>query len=431
MSVIALRVASVVDHPDADSLRIYRFEGPGVEPVQVIANDERAFAVGEVVAVALAGTTLLDGVRIKRTRLRGIDSYGLAMEPVDVEPGTDLSEGRCQVEATLDHARLVKWTSIELLHDVRKTVAERAAERGNAPPRVRYRAKVKLHGTNGGVQVLPDGRVAAQARSEVLHGARDNMGFRAWVARRKQLFAALARPEGLVVLFGEWCGDGIQKGVSISNIGRRIFAIFAAQIGDHEVEAAHLITDPDALRALVPEHDELVVLPWYGEPLEIDFAEPAAAVATLNAWVERVESEDPFVLDVFGVSGAGEGLVLYPQLETDERDALCELLFKAKGERHRVRKARQAVEADPEAISSIEAFVDTFCTPARFEQGLAETPGGGLDRRAIGPFLAWVGQDVRKEGRAALEAAGLDWKQVSRAVSDAARRWLMARIEAG
>ena len=95
MSVIAMRVSSCSEHPNADSLRVYEFEAPGHEPVRVIANLENVYQCGDVVAVALIGSTLKDGLKIKKTRLRGVDSFGMSMGRVDSECGTDLSEEFC------------------------------------------------------------------------------------------------------------------------------------------------------------------------------------------------------------------------------------------------------------------------------------------------------------------------------------------------
>lgn len=430
MPIIAMRATSAVEHPDADTLRVYTFEAPGHAPRQIVANQDFTYEVGEVAMVALIGTTLLDGVRIERAKLRGVESLGIAMGPTDAEPGTDLSEGRCEPERSLDEGRLVKWTSIELLHNVLGDVRAKAELAGAAPPTIEYRAKVKLHGTNCGVQILPNGGVVAQGRNQLLTEEKDHMGFAAWVLSNVSLFEALAEADRHLILFGEWCGSGIQSGVSISQIGRKIFAVFAAQIGDHLAEAATLITSPEAIAALVPSHPDVHVLPWYGEPVKVSFADPAAAAEALNAAVSAVEDNDPWVQEVFGVAGTGEGIVLYPQLASAARDDITALMFKAKGDKHRVRKSKKAVEIDPEVLRSVEAFVETFATEARFEQGLAEACPDPATMKHMGGFLKWVGQDVKKESAADLESASLEWKQVAKPLTTAARKWFMAKLAA-
>ncbi len=432
MPILAMKVTAVADHPNADSLRVYTLEAPGRAAVQVVANQEHTYAVGDVAMVALAGTTLLDGTAIRPVKLRGVSSRGMAMGPVDAAPGTDLSEGRCQPERSLADGQLLKWTKIELLHNVRGEALARAEALGEPPPVVTYRAKVKLHGTNSGVQVTPDGGVIAQARNRVITPAEDNLGFAAWVLANEPAFAALARDRHLT-LYGEWCGPGVQRGVAVTRLDRRVFVIFAAMLGDPAREAATLVIEPEALAALAPTHPDVFVLPWHGAPIAIDFADPETAVAKLNAEVEAIESIDPWVRETFGFEGVGEGLVLYPTLggeRATDRDAITSLMFKAKGERHRVRKAGAAVEVDPAVARSIEELVETFVTDARLEQGLAEACPDGASPKALGAFLKWIGQDVRAESGDALAAAGLEWKAVGRAVTHAAKAWFLARARA-
>jgi RNA ligase len=82
-------------------------------------------------------------------------------------------------------------------------------------PTITSRAKVKLDGTNGGVQIFADGRVAAQSRTQIITPESDNLGFATWVSQNIDYFTQLASPEH-ATLFGEWCGQGIQKRTAIS-----------------------------------------------------------------------------------------------------------------------------------------------------------------------------------------------------------------------
>lgn len=425
MPVIAMRAVSATKHPNADTLHVYRFESPD-RSVQIVANQENIYAVGDVAAIALAGTTLLDGTKLKRAKLRGVESQGMALGPVEAEVGTDLSEGRCKPEVELAQGRLLKWTSIALLHNVAKDVRARAEIDGSAPPKVTYRGKVKLHGTNAGIQISKHG-IVAQGRNQLLTPESDNAGFAAWVVDNAEAFQSVVQ-ERHVTLYGEWCGPGIQKGVAITGIDRKIFAVFAVQLGDHHVEAAELVIEPDAIAKLIPKHPDVHVLPWYGEAVDVDFADLAPAADTLNAVVEQVETKDPWVEAVFGVEGTGEGLVLYPMIDSTDREDITALMFKAKGEKHRVRKARKAVEIDPAVVASVEAFVSTFVTEARLEQGFNEACPKDATMRDLGAFLKWVAGDLQKEGGADLEAAGLTWKNVQKAVTEAAKKWFRQQL---
>ncbi len=325
----------------------------------------------------------------------------------------------------------IAWASIELLHNVVRLLTA-LNEEGQAFPVVRYRAKVKLHGSNCAVQVGPDG-IAAQSRTTMLTPQADYKGFAAWAQAHTAYFRGL-RP-GLVV-FGEWCGPGVERGVAVAQAPNKLFVVFAVR------DAERVVHEPDDLRALLPDvangaaaPAEMHVLPWEGEPFTLDFgarAQLEAEVAALNLRVTEVEREDPWVRRSFGVSGVGEGLVLYP-IEVDGRPApvdpagLAALMFKAKGEKHRSAGTKEAVQVDTEVVASVEEFVALMVGEGRLQQGLGTVCGGVASPRDTGKFLTWLVADVRKESTAELAAAGLQWAQVEKAVQARARAWYLAQ----
>ncbi|HWO26286.1 MAG TPA: RNA ligase family protein [Kofleriaceae bacterium] len=327
----------------------------------------------------------------------------------------------------------VAWSSIELLHNVVRTLGH-LHEQGRPFPTVEYRAKVKLHGSNCAVQITEAG-LAAQSRTSLLTPEADYKGFAAWVRRHEAYFQAL--PRGLVV-FGEWCGPGVEKGMAISAAPTKLFVVFGIQIG------GRIAYEPDELRALLPEAGapaELHVLPWEGAPLRIDYGARAsldAAAAELNARVAEIEREDPWAKRALGISGLGEGLVLYP-ISVDgaappaDPEGLAQLMFKAKGEKHRTAGTKTAVAVDAAAVASIDDFVALMVTEARLQQGLAAVgaaaaAGGDAPRdpKLTGKFLEWVVADVRKESVAELEASGLTFAQVEKAIRVRARAWWLS-----
>lgn len=318
----------------------------------------------------------------------------------------------------------VAWSSIELLHNVVRTLGH-LHELGRPFPVVEYRAKVKLHGSNCGVQVTAAG-IVAQSRTSLLSPEADYKGFAAWVRRHEAYFQAL--PAGVVV-FGEWCGPGVEKGMAISAASSKLFAVFAAQLG------GRIAYEPDELRALLPEAGapgELHVLPWEGEAIRIDYgSRPAldAAAAELNGRVAEVEREDPWVRRTLGISGLGEGLVFYP-VGVDgapppcDPEELAQLMFKAKGEKHRTAGTKTAAAVDAAVVASVDELVTLMVTEARLAQGVSEV--GGRDPRLTGKFLEWIAADVRKESVAELEASGLTFAQVEKAVRARARAWYLS-----
>jgi tRNA-binding EMAP/Myf-like protein len=302
MPVIAMEVKSAQNHPNADALNLYTFEAPGCDSVQIIANSENIYSVGDIVAVALTDSVLKDGTKIKPTKLRGVYSYGMAMGKVEAQSGTDLSAIYCQ-KTVAESVQIQSWPSIELLYNLRRSL-----EAVGETPKITYRAKIKLDGTNGGIQIFPDGRVAVQSRSQIITPENDNLGFAAWVSQNIDFFAHLASAEHATI-FGEWCGKGIQKRTAVSECDRKIFAVFAVQFGGESGKLAKLEIRPDKIAEFLPKHPDIFVLPFYGEPIIVDFADRAqleSAVEILNQAVNTVETLDNIYLDQKQLCGGTE-----------------------------------------------------------------------------------------------------------------------------
>ena len=295
MPVIAMEVKTAQNHPNADALSLYIFEAPGCDSVQIIANSENIYSVGDIVAVALTDSVLKDGTKIKPTKLRGVYSYGMAIGKVEAAIGSDLSALYCQ-QTVAESVQIQSWPSIELLYNLRRSL-----EALGETPKITYRAKIKLDGTNGGVQIFTDGTVAVQSRSQIITLENDNLGFAAWVSQNIDFFAALASAEHATI-FGEWCGKGIQKRTAVSECDRKIFAVFAVQFGGDYGKLAKLEVRPDRIAAFLPKHPDIFVLPFYGESIVLDFGDRTqleSAVEILNQAVNTVETVDPWVKETF------------------------------------------------------------------------------------------------------------------------------------
>lgn len=455
MKVIAMKVASVEDHPDAESLKIYWFEAPEHENRLVIANLENVYDVNDLVYVALEGAILKDGTKIRATKLRGIKSYGMAMGKIDKPDavvGDDFTEQFCQepdekIDESNSHLSksgisVIKWTDIESLFNIRRDL-----KAINFSPLITYRAKIKIDGSNGSVMLTPEGKIAAQSRTKIITPQDDNAGFAKWVNDNIDYFRALDfrshdadnKQKETVTIFGEWAGSKIQKRTSISKIDRKIFAVFAIQYNQDNKETT-LCDDPIAIRAKLPEHKDIFVLPWLSGPISLNYASTEQlenAIKVINKLVADIEVCDPWVKETFGVEGLGEGLVMYPQYEhiggetfaVTTRDKYSKYVFKAKGEKHQVVKTKKAAQINPEVAASVGEFANLFATQARLEQGVTTVCNNEFNMKHLGGFLKWFVADVKKESAAELEASGLEWKQVNKVVMTAAREWYQAKVK--
>lgn len=335
---------------------------------------------------------------------------------------------------------LVAWTEIESFHNIRKFVKS-YSENLNGNSTVRYKCKVKLHGTNAGVQVHTDGTIVAQSRTTILTDGADNAGFAKWVKENEVAWKAVAPG---YIYFGEWIGPGVQKGVACSEIPKRAFALFAARpLVDYAASDYKdvLVVEPEELAKLVGSVPDTHILPWHEDiQYYIDWSTTAEIlqdrVDYINARVMKVEVNDPWVEETFGVKGTGEGLVFYPtSTEHLGHTNFTNLVFKAKGEKHKNIKSAAPAQVDASSAGNITQFVDMVLTDARLEQGAMAVQADlvvaqlTFDMKLIGKFLAWVVSDVQKETQDELEASGLEWKQVSKPVGDKARAWYLAKAK--
>jgi phenylalanyl-tRNA synthetase beta chain len=81
------RVLSAEPHPNADRLRVCEVETGGV--VQTIVCGAPNVAAGQTVAVATPGAVMPDGTKLKKAKLRGIESEGMILSERELELGED------------------------------------------------------------------------------------------------------------------------------------------------------------------------------------------------------------------------------------------------------------------------------------------------------------------------------------------------------
>lgn len=337
-----------------------------------------------------------------------------------------------------------KFPSISNFHSVNRVVGK--FWNMERRPTIRYRPKIKVHGTNAGVRVEPDGKVIAQKRTSDLGQESDNAGFRVWVESQEEYWASLAGSEDRIVVYGEWAGPGVQKGVAVSQIDKKRFFVFALLFNE-----TTMLVDPVLIEKKLGDKrpEDVHILPWAGDEIEIDFmliSDMEKKVAKINEHVLKVEQVDPYFNTNFDVQGVGEGLVYVPvnvydepgvhfkttfsetaSYTTIERESYSEFTFKAKGEKHQVNKSTggKSIKVTPEVAADVQEFVEQFATLNRFKQGLEEACNGEANLRYMGDFLKWFGGDVKKESAAELEVSDLEWRQVAKAVNAAARDWML------
>ena len=74
-NVIVGKIVSLERHPDADKLWVTQTD-VGTEVLQIITGADN-LKVGDYIPVAINGATLVNGLKIKKTKMRGLDSNGM------------------------------------------------------------------------------------------------------------------------------------------------------------------------------------------------------------------------------------------------------------------------------------------------------------------------------------------------------------------
>jgi len=341
------------------------------------------------------------------------------------------------------------WPEISNFHNLRKYLKQ-YPESLDGYSKIRYLAKVKLDGTNAAVIISPKAEVFAQSRSKIIHPSDDNMGFAKWVESQEKYWKKLSFDDKDLIIFGEWAGIGIQKNVAISQISKKIFAVFCI-VFRHADGKITLETDPDLIKEIVSFIPDVYVLPWFSQKDEkfnvtIDWNASAEKLQLeldrINAAVLEVEDCDPWVRDNFKVEGIGEGLVFYPiGTDAESWDKFSIWLFKAKGEKHKTVKQSAPAQANAEVVNSVKEYADLVLTEARLEQGASEVwktlaVAGQMpenmylaDSRLIGKFLKWIEADLKKETKAELDVSSLTWDKVNKLVMSQAREWYLNKIK--
>ncbi len=309
------------------------------------------------------------------------------------------------------------YSSIEQLRHLIKDVEYYYKE---DKPTLEFYGTVKLHGTNGGIGY--DGtNIWVQSRSNIITTKQDNMGFAFFVESNKTYFIEIMKHiiannkidimNNAVILFGEWCGTGIQKGVAISSLPR-MFVGFDVKVVPNEDKTKSYYIDTK-IPELINDFDRHIfnihLFPTFN--ITINFNNVKDSEEEMNKIITQVEKCCPFG-KTFGINGVGEGVVFRHYYDSTSR-----YIFKLKGDEHKVSKEKTKIVIAPEVIASINEFCDTTVTEQRFNQAREylyvsnpslPTYGKTLELSHISKFIKWMQDDIWKEEMDVMTANNLD-----------------------
>lgn len=295
-------------------------------------------------------------------------------------------------------------------------------------PTLKFKGTVKLHGTNAGVSYNSESGLWAQSRENIITPQHDNAGFAFFAHTHEteflKMFFDVATKEDIdlhkntISIYGEWAGEGIQKGVGISEIPKSFF-IFGVKITPHTETEEELRSPAYWVDSSYLRNNELRIFnieDFTTYEMEIDFNMPQLVQNDLSDLTIGVESECP-VAKYFGISGIGEGIVW-----TCEFKGIVHRM-KVKGEKHSSSKVKTLASVDIEKLNSITEFIDYAVTESRFNQALENIfPNNEpIDVKKMGDLIRWVINDVIKEESDTLVKNGLEPKDVNKHVSNRVR----------
>jgi hypothetical protein len=296
-------------------------------------------------------------------------------------------------------------------------------------PKLKFKGRVKLHGTNAGVCYNNIGGFWAQSRENIITVEKDNAGFAFFANSKKDMLTALIAKVSIehnidlntntISIYGEWCGGNIQSTVGLTNLEKSFF-IFGVKISPFDETQAAYWVDHSNLRF---NEDRIYNIDDYQTfEIEIDFNIPQLAQNLLNELALAVEAECP-VCKAFGHENTiGEGIVWS-----------CELngivyRFKVKGDKHAGKsKVKTLKVVDNDKIMKCLDIADQVTPTWRLAQMLEQTfdfmNGGLMDRTKLGVFIKAVTTDILKEESLVLEEAGLEPKDIGKYVSDISKKY--------
>lgn len=344
-------------------------------------------------------------------------------------------------------SELLAFPSIEQFKNVIRNVRYRAQfsgldvngdetyDSGRPLPTIDFIATTKLHGSNH--SLIVGNQLVTQSRSRIITPEDDNNGaakwsysldFSVWKAIKASILVSnhiCDDPD--LVIYGEWCGKGVNAGCAIHQL-EKMFVIFAAKVVSEEDSGWLSLYNVDLTR--FNQHRIFNVFQFGSWNFTINFGDPVDVAEKVNKIVEltlEIEKECP-VGKFFGVKGIGEGTVL---VSYNKEWNSSRYWSKSKGSEHAKSHVKKLATINVEKVKNTQDYVQKHTHEGRLQQGwnwLAENKKS-QDKKSTPDFLRWVVNDVEKEERDEREASGLTGKDVNTNISRAARDWFFKKID--
>lgn len=325
---------------------------------------------------------------------------------------------------------------------------------------------VKIHGTNAciGYDVKKD-KLFFQSRNNIIAVGNDNAGFAQYATDNEDFYKkAIKEVIGIyqdeccgpceldnVYIYGEWAGQGIQKGVALSAVERFFSPFQVAFVKEGTVVdgidfGTGFYESENKIKEILFNEEvrcfPVTVFPTY--KIELDMDNVSNAQQQIVDLTLKIEDECP-VGKYFGVNGIGEGIVFtsintlkfYPveeehiQLHKPLESKFLHLNFKSKGMLHSVSKVKTIAPVDVEKVRKEQEFIEYAVTENRLNQGLEYLKENHLelDTKNVGTFIKWIIGDVIKEEVDTIRENGLSEKCISKLIGNKTKKWFFNKMK--
>ena len=301
--------------------------------------------------------------------------------------------------------------------------------------KIDYIGNVKLHGTHTDIVQDENNNIVVQSRNRVITPESDNLGFASFVDNLTDiegLFVKIRETLGTdaktIMICGEWCGKGIQKGVALSKVPP-MWVIFDIKVNGRWANMNDFSHIHDNKQNI---YNILQFKTWR---LTIDFNDYEKVQENMIEITNEVEKECPVGL-YFGVkNGVGEGVVWKPV--DSVKYPSSQYWFKTKGEKHsvsRVAVLKQIAPTNVELFNNMNNFVDAMVTDNRCNQGISiikeREQTSSININNLGMFMQWIANDIRKEEYDTIEENGWDVKinDLNKLINVKSKKWFMTHI---
>jgi hypothetical protein len=241
------------------------------------------------------------------------------------------------------------------------------------PNKIEFIGTIKLHGTNCAVCYSNKTGIYCQSRNNIISLTKDMQGFCFFVEKNKKIFEDFFHILSdrykidldiyTLSLYGEWCGENIQKGVALMKLPK-CFAIFDCKVSNIS-DSKFISYWLQNLSGISSDENRIYnIYDFELFKITISIDDYGEAQQQLTEYTNYVENNCPFAKKL-GVEGIGEGIVWRYWYCNGQR---C--IFKTKGEEHKVTKEKVLIPINTEKMENVKEFVNNCCTINRFNQAL-------------------------------------------------------------